>query len=535
MHILHNAKIYTLNTNQPTAAALAIDDHAPYTGRVLAVGDDKTILDGFSHRAETQDMEGAVILPGLTDAHIHLKNYAFNISKINLFQVSKAEALQRVAARAKKTPPGGWIEGHGWNQNDWPEGFPTASDLDAVAPDNPVFLTQVSLHTAWANSAAFKIAGIDKHTPDPANGQIQRDENGDPTGIMLEGAADLIASAIPPPGLEEVSRTMIAAQETLWQVGLTGVHAFEKINGFKALQMLRQRGELKLRVLVNLPVEQLDHIVASGLSSNFGDDMLHIGGIKVFMDGALGSQTAAMLEPYLGEPQQKGMLFLDKEDLFEIGRKAVMGGLRLAIHAIGDAANREALRGLSQLRAFEQTEGYPHGQHQIEHVQLLHPDDVGGLAELDVIASMQPIHATSDMVMADTYWGERSQYSYAWRTLLDKGTRMSFGSDAPVDSPNPFHGIYAAVTRRRADGSPGPEGWYPAERITVEEAIRAYTTGPAYAAGMEHRLGQLAPGYLADLIVVDNNPFTCLPEELREITPQATMVGGDWVWLGPKR
>jgi predicted amidohydrolase YtcJ len=530
MRILHNTKIYTLNDRQPAAAALAIDDHAPHAGRVLAIGDDKTILDEFSHRAEIQDMNGAVILPGLTDAHIHLENYALNIGKVDLFQVNKTEALQRVVERVKETPPGNWIQGHGWNQSEWAGDFPTAADLDGVAPNHPVFLTHVSLHSAWANSAAFKAAGVDRNTPDPANGEIQRDESGNPTGVLFEGAADLISAAIPQLDLEEVGEKIMASQEVLWQVGLTGLHTLEKISGFKALQTLNQRGELKLRFLVNLPVEQLDHIIEVGLFSSFGDDMLRIGGIKVFMDGALGPLTAAMLEPYIGEPEQRGMLFLDKEELFEISQKAARGGLPLVVHAIGDAANHEALIGLSQLRAFEQAEGYPHGRHRIEHVQLLHPDDLGKLAELDVIASMQPIHATSDMVMADRYWGERSQYGYAWRTLIDKGTRMAFGSDAPVDSPNPFHGIHAAVTRRRADGSPGPEGWVPAEKITVEEALHGYTTGPAYAAYMEHKLGQLAPGYLADLIVVETDPFTCPPEELRDITPQGTMVGGDWVW-----
>jgi len=322
----------------------------------------------------------------------------------------------------------------------------------------------------------------------------------------------------------------MTSQESLWRVGLTGVHSMESTDGLKSLQRLNQREQLKLRVLSSLPLEKLNHAIETGLTSNFGDDMLRIGGVKIFMDGALGPQTAAMLEPFVGETDEKGMLFMDKEELFEIGQRAVRGGLSLAVHAIGDAANHETLMGLAQLRAYEETEGYPHARHRIEHVQLLHPDDLGILAELDVIASMQPIHATSDMVMADKHWGERSRYGYAWRTLIDKGTRMAFGSDAPVDSPNPFHGIHAAVTRQRADGSPGPNGWYPEERITVEEALHGYTTGPAYAAGMEHKLGQLAPDYLADLIVVDTDPFTCSPEELREITPKAIMVGGDWVW-----
>jgi predicted amidohydrolase YtcJ len=530
MLILNNTKIYTLNEKRPTASALVIDDHAPHAGRVLAVGDDQTILRDFGHRARVEDMGGAVILPGLTDAHLHLKHYALNIQKIDLFGVSKSEALGRVSDRAKETPPGTWIQGHGWNQNEWSEGFPTATKLDAVAPHHPVYLTHVSLHSAWVNWNALKMAAIDENTPDPSDGQIQRDENGNPTGILLEGATQLVTSVIPEPSLEQVVRAMQAAQEALWKLGLTGVHDFDRITSFKALQTLHERGDLKLRVLKNLPVDNLDDLTGIGLQSHFGDDMLRIGGIKLFADGALGPHTAAMFEPYQNEPEQRGMLFIDNEELFEIGCKAAQGGLSLAVHAIGDAANHEVLMGLVRLRAFEESEGYPHRRHRIEHVQLLHPDDLGALANLKVIASMQPIHATADMHMADKYWGDRAQYSYAWRTLLDRGTRIAFGSDAPVDTPNPFHGIHAAVTRRRGDGSPGPEGWYPDQRISVEEAVQGYTTGPAYAAGMEDRLGRLSPGYLADLIVLDVNPFTCPPERLREIEPAATMVGGDWVW-----
>jgi predicted amidohydrolase YtcJ len=308
------------------------------------------------------------------------------------------------------------------------------------------------------------------------------------------------------------------------------VHDFDRADSFAALQTLHKGGELKLRVLKSLPVEILEQAVEVGLRSGFGDDLLRIGGIKVFADGALGPHTAAMFEPYIGEPDNRGMLFLDGEELFEIGRKAASGGLSLAVHAIGDKANHEVLNGFKQLRKFEADEGLPHLRHRIEHVQLLHPDDLGKLADFGIIASMQPIHATSDMLMADTSWGDRSRYGYAWRTLLDKGIRMVFGSDAPVDSPNPFLGIHAAVSRRRVDGSPGPEGWYPEQRITGEEALHGYTTGPAYAAGMEDRLGKLAPGCLADLIVLDSDPFTCPPEALRGIKPKATMVGGDWVW-----
>ncbi|HEX9091856.1 MAG TPA: amidohydrolase family protein, partial [Anaerolineales bacterium] len=267
--------------------------------------------------------------------------------------------------------------------------------------------------------------------------------------------------------------------------------------------------------------------------TEFGDDMLRIGPVKLFADGALGPHTAAMLMPYQDDPQNSGILKLEAGELFELGRQAVSNGISLAVHAIGDRANREVLNAYVQLRQFERTllthPSAPH-HHRIEHVQVLHPDDIQRFSELNIIASMQPIHATSDMLMADHYWGARSSYAYAWRSLISHGTMLIFGSDAPVESPNPFWGIHAAVTRRRADGSPSPQGWYPEQCINVFEALQAYTVGPAYASGMGEQLGKLAPGYLADLVITDQDPFSCSPEELMNIHPIATMMGGEWVY-----
>jgi predicted amidohydrolase YtcJ len=248
------------------------------------------------------------------------------------------------------------------------------------------------------------------------------------------------------------------------------------------------------------------------------------------MDGALGPRTAAMFQPYLNESGNRGVLNLDGEELFELGRQAADVGLGMTVHAIGDRANHEVLNAYQQLRTYETEKGLPHLRHRIEHVQLLHPDDAARLAQLNVVASMQPIHATSDMLMADKYWGERSALAYAWRTQLDAGAHLAFGSDAPVESPNPFWGIHAAVTRRRADGSPNPDGWHPEQRLTMQEAVEGFTTGAAYAAYAENRLGKLARGYLADLIVLDKDLFTCDPEEVKDLRSSATMVGGDWVW-----
>jgi predicted amidohydrolase YtcJ len=442
-----------------------------------------------------------------------------------------------VAERARSTPPDAWILGHGWNQNNWPEGFGTAADLDAAAPQHPVYLTAKSLHAAWANSVALDLAGLGPATPDPPAGRLGRDAHGRPDGILLENAMQLVAGVIPEPSAEQVTRAIREAQPVLWRMGLTGAHDFDRRRCFVALQSLHARGELRLRVTKSIPLEDLPHAAALGLRSGFGDDFLRIGQVKAFADGALGPQTAAMLQPYEGDSGNRGMLMLDAEELFEHGRLAVESGLGLAVHAIGDRANHEVLNAFAQLREYEhkhlsgaQSPGTGRLRHRIEHVQVLHPDDAARLEELQVIASMQPVHATSDMLMADRHWGERAALAYAWRTQLDHGAALAFGSDAPVESPNPFWGLHAAVTRRRPDGSPGPQGWYPEQRLAVEEALQAYTSGAAYAAGLEDRLGRLAPGCLADLLVLEADPFACDPDQLLELRPQATMVGGEWVY-----
>ncbi len=522
MKILHNARIHTLEARRPLAACLVIDGE-----RILRTGGDE-LLREFD-RAEKQDMHGRAILPGLTDAHLHLKYYALGLQKVDCETEALEECLRRVAERVKTTRPGEWVLGHGWNQNLW-DGWPSLTDLDRIAPNHPVYLTAKSLHAAWANSAALKLAGITAASADPPHGQIQRGAGGKPTGILLESAMELAGRAIPEPSIDEIASAIEKAQPILWRMGLTGVHDFDRRDCFMALQVLHSQGRLKLRVTKNIPVELLEHAFELGLRTGFGDDRLRIGSVKAFMDGALGPRTAAMFRPYDGEPENKGILNMDGEQLFEFGRRAAQVGLGMTVHAIGDRANHEVLDAYEQLRAYEKEKGLPALRHRIEHVQVLHPDDAHRLAELNVIASMQPIHATSDMLMADRYWGERTSLAYAWRTQIAAGARLAFGSDAPVESPNPFWGIHAAVTRRRADGSPGPEGWHPEQRLTVQEAIEGFTLGAAYAAYAEGRLGKLAEGYLADLIVLEHDPFTCNPVELKDLRSSATMVGGEWVW-----
>jgi len=278
-------------------------------------------------------------------------------------------------------------------------------------------------------------------------------------------------------------------------------------------------------------MEDAPHAVDLGLRSGFGNMWLRIGNVKLFADGALGPQTASMLQPYEGS-DSLGTTILDKEEIVEIGQQVARQGFGLAIHAIGDRANHEVMDAYAELRRMEVAANLPHLRHRIEHVQLLHPQDIPRLAELDVIASMQPYHVISDMFTADRYWGQRATYSYAWQSVLNSGAKFAFGSDAPVESPNPFWGLHAAVTRRRADGLPGSEGWQPQERLSLMAALKGYTTGAAYAAGWENQLGQIQPGYLADLIVLEQDIFSLPPSDLRDVKPVAVMVGGDWVVQG---
>jgi len=517
---LTNARIYTMDPRQPLVSSLVCR-----SGKV-----EQVLAEDPLDSENSLDLGGRIVLPGLIDAHLHLRQYAETLQYIDCETRTKEECLEKVAERAALTPPGEWIRGHGWNHNHWSDGYGTAAELDQFSPLNPVYLTGKSLHVSWANSAALKIAGIGDQTLDPPRGTLLRNANGNPTGILFEEAVKLVEKVIPSPSVEAAAEGIRKAQEELWKMGLTGVHDFDRELCYHALQYLAEREQLKLRVQKSIPAKYLPTAIELGLRTGLGNDWLWIGGVKDFADGALGPQTAAMLEPYQGSSANRGMPLLTEEELLELGIAAVQGGLSLAIHAIGDQANRTVLNALEKIRGYEREQGVNPLPHRIEHLQLLDPEDVPRLAELNITASMQPIHATSDMEMADKYWGKRTAYSYASQLQFQQGARVVFGSDAPVDSPNPFWSIHAAVTRRKANGFPGKNGWHPELRVPLDKALEAYTIGPAAAGGKSGQQGSLAPGYWADLIVMEKDPFSCSEDELRELRPSATMVGGEWVW-----
>ncbi|HEY60507.1 MAG TPA: amidohydrolase [Anaerolineae bacterium] len=524
MHVLHHAHIHTLDPLNPYADALAIDQ-----GRIVAIGSEIKIFPLARSPREIEDMQARTILPGFTDSHIHTFEYGRSLSIINCETATKQECLERVASQAACSPVGKWIFGHGWNHNIWPDGIGNARELDAISQQHPIFLTAKSLHAAWVNSTALRLAGIHKETSNPDGGIIRRDSSGNPTGILLESAAKLVEQIIPEPTSEQICQKLLAAQETLLQIGITAIHDVDRWESMQVFHRMRQEGKLKLRVVKSIPRNHLKDAISAGLRTGEGDDWLRIGWLKLFMDGALGPQTASMLEPYKGNDKNLGILYLDTQALYEIGYSAVEHGISLEVHAIGDRANREALNAFGSLDENNDLPK-PNVPHRIEHLQLITIQDMERLANLEITASMQPIHATSDQKIAERYWGNRCSYAYAWQSILKTGARLIFGSDAPVESPNPFLGLHAAITRRSSNDPSARSGWYPEQCLTLKEALHAYISEPPNAAGWGDQFGRIEPGAFADLIVLPTDPFKCPEESIETLKPKATMVNGEWVW-----
>ena len=523
--VLTNAAIHTMDRASPRAQAIAIAGN-----RVLATGSNSEIKSLLGPDTRSLDLDGHTVVPGFVDSHLHFMSYGLSLMQINLAEVpTLEEALNLVADRAGSTPRGQWLTGRGWDHSLWPgQEFPTRHDLDRIAPDHPVWLRRKCGHVGWANSKALELAGITVQTPNPSGGVIDHDpDTGEPSGILKETAMDLVADLLKDPTHEEAANALKVATHRAQRQGLVGVHTMEGAAAFRSLQRLRESGELGVRVLMQIPESNLDAVIQAGLRSGFGDERLRIGGVKIFADGSLGGRTAFMLEPYEGEPGNYGVAVSDAQKLDDLVAKASQAGLAAFVHAIGDRACRLVLDAieLSRQRGFG-----ARLRHRIEHTQLIHPDDMPRLAQLGVIASMQPIHATQDMLLAEALWGSRCSGAYAWRSLLQNGAVLAFGSDSPVEDLSVMKGIHAAVTRRRANGHPDPEGWHPEQRLTVAEAVHAYTAGAAYASGEETIRGSLSPGKLADLVVLSQDIFAIEPMSILNTEVVATLFDGEFVY-----
>lgn len=533
--VLYNGPIYTLDPARPTARAVLISG-----GRIQAVGTEGRIQAAAAGmRAATINLQGRAVVPGLTDAHVHINYQGQAGLAVQLDGVaSLEEAQQLIAARAAALPADAWLQGRGWDHTLWERRWPTRADLDAACPDRPAALSRKDGHSIWVNSRALALAGITAETPDPAGGAIGRDREGQPNGILSETAIELVRSVIPPLTNQQRLDALRAALAECLSYGITSIHvptAGDPSSGpevWRDLQTLRARGELRVRCLVYMGQPELPSAVALGMRSGFGDELLRFGGLKLFADGALGSETAEMLTHYEGR-RHTGIAVIEREELEQLVATANLNGIAVCIHAIGDAANRKVLDAIEKAAAARAALGADAPPlplpNRIEHVQVLHQKDVGRLAQLGVIASMQPIHCTSDIEAADALWGPRCAYAYAWRSLLSTGATLAFGSDAPVETLNPWMGLHAAVTRQRPGGHPA-DGWYPEQRLSVGEALEAYCAGPAVASGEAGEKGRIAPGMRADLAVLTGDPFRSAPGELHAITAAMTLVDGEVVF-----
>ena len=525
--VLHNARIYTVNPDQPTAEALAVRG-----GRILMVGTDAEVLAAYPE-AERIDAGGQTVVPGLIDAHAHLMGLGTSMLQADLVgTTSRADVVERLKAHAETLPDGAWLLGRGWDQNDWPEtDFPTRHDLDEAFPERPVWLSRIDGHAGWANTAALETVGLDslRAMDDPEGGKILRDDAGMPTGVFIDAAEQIVAAQVPPPTEEQLDRALQLAIGETKRYGLTSVH--EAGADRATIERYRRvidagRFDLRLYAMIGGLGETFDHFCEAGPLLDVGG-RLTVRSVKFYMDGALGSRGAALLDDYADDPGNRGLLMHAPERFEEMVRRAMACGFQVNTHAIGDRANRVVLDAYA--RALDAL-GHVVGRHRIEHAQIVAPEDVARFADLDVIASMQPTHATSDMVWAGNRLGsERLRGAYAWRSFRDAGVHLAFGSDFPVEQVDPLLGFYAAVTRQDADGWP-EGGWRPDERLPREDALHAFTIDAAYAAFQEDDLGSLEPGKRADFVILSRDVMTIPAPEILETEVVATYLDGEPIY-----
>ncbi|MEW5836207.1 MAG: amidohydrolase [Pseudomonadota bacterium] len=501
-------------------------------GKVEAIGK-LAKLQPDAGSARVIDGGGHALLPGLIDAHGHVMELGFYSTQVDLTGTrSLDEALARIKAYAKAHPDAPWIIGGGWNQEIWKLGrFPTAKELDTVVADRPVWLSRVDGHAAWANTAAIRLAGVTAATLDPHGGRIERDARGNPAGVFVDGATDLVNAKVPEPTPAQRTAALDAALHEMAKVGLTGVgDPGIDLATYRLYRQYADQHRLTARIyaMIHNTGADFDAISREGPLIGYGGDFLTVRAVKLYADGALGSRGAALLSPYSDDSHNRGLLFQPQPELTAMISKAFGKGYQVCIHAIGDRANREVLDSFAT--AYKLHPEAKTFRNRVEHAQIVAVNDIPRFRTLDLIASMQPTHATSDMNMAEDRIGHaRMAGAYAWRTFLDQGTVIAGGSDFPVESPNPFFGLYSAVTRQDHQGRP-PGGWYPAQKMTLVEALRAFTLDAAYAEHAETTQGTLEPGKWADFILIDRDIVTGPPADIWKTRVLQTWVGGKQVY-----
>ena len=526
-----NGNIYTFDLEVPRAQAIAIDTSS---GRILAVGSNDEVRRVGGQYAELVDLHGKTVVPGFIDAHIHLLETALLAQRIDASAcLSEDEVAELVRARAAQTPIGQWIQGGLWNKNLWPGGnFPTKISLDAAAPEHPVALSSKDGHLLWVNSLALQRAAINATTPDPATGAILRFGDGEPTGILQEAdATKLVFSVIKRPDPVASRALLERALAKLQGSGITTIHDIEGDLSLNIFRQLRAEGKLGMRVQMIMPRQKLPYLSALDVT-DAEDDLLRIAGIKIFADGTLGSQTAAMLSSFEGSPGNYGILAIPEVEMMETVQMAASMGLNIAIHAIGDRAAHVALNSIEYaqqtLAADSPSNPTPNLRYRIEHVQLITPQDLERMRRLGVVASIQPFHAVADRDIAERFWGRRARRAYAYRTMRDMGIPIALGSDAPVETFDPLRILYAATVRR--DPATKRPPWLPDQALSVVDALWGYTLGAAYAGSEEHLKGSLAVGKLGDAVVLREDIISIPQEKISDNGVQATILGGNVVY-----
>lgn len=528
--IIANVHGYTLaGANVQTFSALAFD-----AGKVLETGDAAGLSVKYPD-ANLVDGHQKTLLPGLIDAHGHVLDLGLQSVQVQLTGTTSLDQAQQAIRAYARAKPGRWLLGGGWNQVIWNLGrFPTARELDAAVADRPAALDRIDGHAKWLNSKALGAAHITKETPDPAGGRIERDAAGNPSGVLVDKAMDLVDSVIPQPTQDERMAALQAAMTQMNAVGLTGVgDAGVAANVIAAYKRLADQGRLSVRVYAMIAdtAEDFRELSKQGPLLGYGNDRLTVRSVKLFADGALGSRGAALLAPYSDQPDQQGLLFMTDRQMQHKIETALRAGYQVNVHAIGDAANHQVLDAFQG--AYRTTGTGRQLRNRIEHAQVVALSDIPRFKQLDLIASMQPTHATSDKNMAEARIGpERLKGAYAWRTFLDQGTVIAGGSDFPVESDNPFFGLHAAVTRTDHDNQP-PGGWHPEQAMTLAEAFRAFTLSAAYAEHQEKTLGSLEPGKWADFILIDRDLFSIAPSDIWKIQVLETWLAGEKVYSRP--